>query len=147
MDLQNTMNAQELARLEAQVNAFNKSIGGERQVQQDLGRDQFLKLLMAQLQNQDPTSPMEDKQFIAQMAEFSALEQMTNLSSEFTRVAGLISSGQAVSLLGREVAVTDGENVIEGVVEAVQSGDNPQVRVHGTFYDYSAVQTIKGATE
>ncbi|MFP4483605.1 MAG: flagellar hook assembly protein FlgD [Spirochaetaceae bacterium] len=147
MDLQNTMNAQEMARLEAQVDAFNKSIGSERQVQQDLGRDQFLKLLMAQLQNQDPTSPMEDKQFIAQMAEFSALEQMTNLSTEFTRVAGLVSSGQAVSLLGREVAVADGESVIEGVVEAVQSGDNPQVQVNGTFYDYGAVQTIKGATE
>ncbi len=147
MDLQNTMNAQEMARLEAQVNAFNKSIDGERQVQQDLGRDQFLKLLMTQLQNQDPTSPMEDKQFIAQMAQFSSLEQMTNLSSEFTRVAGLISSGQAVSLLGREVAVTSGDTVIEGVVEAVQSGDNPQVRVDGTFYDYSAVQTIKGAAE
>jgi flagellar basal-body rod modification protein FlgD len=147
MDLQNTMNAQELSRVEAQVNAFNKSIEGDRQPQQDLGRDQFLKLLMTQLQNQDPTSPMEDKQFIAQMAEFSALEQMTSLSSEFARMSGLISSGQAVSLLGKEVELTQNGATISGTVQEVQSGENPQVRVNGTFYDYSAVQTIKGATE
>lgn len=147
MDLQNTMNAQELSRVEAQVNAFNKSIESDRQPQQELGRDQFLKLLMTQLQNQDPTSPMEDKQFIAQMAEFSALEQMTSLSSEFARMSGLISSGQAVSLLGKEVEVTQNGQSVSGTVEEVQSGENPQVRVNGTFYDYSAVQTIKGAAE
>jgi flagellar basal-body rod modification protein FlgD len=147
MDLQNTMNAQELSRVEAQVNAFNKSIESDRQPQQELGRDQFLKLLMTQLQNQDPTSPMEDKQFIAQMAEFSALEQMTSLSSEFARMSGLISSGQAVSLLGKEVEVTQNGQSVSGTVQEVQSGENPQVRVNGTFYDYSAVQTIKGAAE
>ena len=147
MDLQNTMNAQELARVEAQVNSFNDTLGRDRVAQTDLGRDQFLELLMTQLQNQDPTSPMEDKQFIAQMAEFSALEQMTNLSSEFAQMAGLISSGQAISLIGKEVEVAQGGELVRGRVDEVQSGDNPQVRVNGTYYDYSAVQTVKGATE
>ncbi|WP_156647193.1 flagellar hook assembly protein FlgD [Lentibacillus sp. JNUCC-1] len=47
----------------------------------DLGKDEFMKILMAQLQNQDPLNPMEDKEFISQMASFSSLEQMMNMSA------------------------------------------------------------------
>jgi flagellar basal-body rod modification protein FlgD len=45
-----------------------------------LGKDAFLQILITQLQNQDPTSPMDDKEFIAQMAQFSSLEQMQNMT-------------------------------------------------------------------
>lgn len=47
----------------------------------DLGKDEFLKLLMAQIQNQDPLNPMDDREFIAQMTTFSSLEQMMNMAS------------------------------------------------------------------
>lgn len=47
----------------------------------NLDKDAFLKILMTQLQNQDPSSPMDDKAFIAQMAQFSQLEQMTNMTN------------------------------------------------------------------
>lgn len=47
----------------------------------NLGKEEFLKILMAQLENQDPLNPMEDKDFIAQMATFSQLEQLMNISN------------------------------------------------------------------
>ncbi len=50
-----------------------------------LGKDAFLKLLVTQLKNQDPLSPMDDKEFIAQMAQFSSLEQMKNLDKNLSQ--------------------------------------------------------------
>ena len=50
----------------------------------DLDKDAFLRLLVTQLRSQDPLSPMEDREFIAQMAQFSSLEQMQNLNEAFT---------------------------------------------------------------
>ena len=51
-----------------------------RAVSKELDKEAFLKLLIAQLANQDPMNPMEDREFIAQMAQFSSLEQMANMS-------------------------------------------------------------------
>lgn len=53
----------------------------QRQPSPDLGKDEFMKILLAQLQNQDPLNPMEDRDFIAQMTSFSSLEQMMNMTS------------------------------------------------------------------
>ena len=62
-----------------------------------LGKDAFLKILMAQLQNQDPMNPMEDKDFIAQMAQFSSLEQMTNMVTSFEKMANSQAQSQMIA--------------------------------------------------
>lgn len=71
-----------------------------------LGKDDFMKILIAQLQNQDPTNPMEDTEFIAQMAQFSALEQTMNLTKAFEKFAESQSQSQLIqynSFVGKNV--------------------------------------------
>lgn len=71
-----------------------------------LGKDDFMKLLIAQLQNQDPTNPMKDNEFIAQMAQFSALEQTMNLAKSFEKFAEAQTQSQMIqytSFVGKDV--------------------------------------------
>ncbi len=143
MEISNLMSGDQLARLESRVSRFNNELNEGKPPTQSLGKDDFLKLLITQLQNQDPTAPMEDREFIAQMAQFSSLEQMTNMSGEFSRLARLISSGQALNLLGREVEVVQGEQTVSGRVSEVTGGDYPQLMVNGTYYDYSQVRRVQ----
>ena len=83
---------------------------------QEMGKDQFLQLLIAQLQNQDPTSPQENTEFIAQMAQFSALEAMNNMSDAFLQ-------SQTFSLVGRGIIgrVFDLEGIPSQIIGVVDS--------------------------
>src|SRR6185312_1087104 len=87
-----------------------------------MGKDDFMKLLIAQLQNQDPTNPMKDNEFIAQMAQFSALEQTMNLSKSFEKFAEAQTQAQMIqytSFVGKnvtwhELKLDDQGNPIKG---------------------------------
>jgi flagellar basal-body rod modification protein FlgD len=119
----------------------------------DLGKDTFLKLLISQMRNQDPLNPVDDKEFLAQMAQFSTLEQIQNLSNAMEKGLDNLSSTvedklaetykalvginnnlllqqnfQAMNLLGKEVVAkllsAEGqEEMIEGMVERVAFKD------------------------
>ena len=81
MSFTTTMNATEKFQTQNAVDSFNKTLTvNGRKTSNELGKDDFLKILIAQLSNQDPTNPLENTDFIAQMAQFSSLEQMTNMS-------------------------------------------------------------------
>ncbi|MFD2116826.1 flagellar hook capping FlgD N-terminal domain-containing protein [Paenibacillus yanchengensis] len=73
----------------------------KREAGDALGKDQFMKILVAQLRNQDPMQPMQDKEFIAQMAQFTSVEQLMNITGELTLLRQNI--GTASNLIGKEV--------------------------------------------
>ncbi|WP_333760506.1 flagellar hook capping FlgD N-terminal domain-containing protein, partial [Treponema paraluiscuniculi] len=72
----------------------------------ELGKDDFLHLLIAQLTHQDPTAPMQDTQFIAQMAQLSSLEQMANMSAQVEKLGTLFDNTEALQAVGKMVEVT-----------------------------------------
>jgi flagellar basal-body rod modification protein FlgD len=81
-----------------------------RETNSDLGKDAFLKILITQLSNQDPLDPLKDKDFIAQMAQFSTLEQMTNMNKSIEQMNAL-TKGSAVNYIGRVVEYEDEEGL------------------------------------
>ena len=136
------LNAEEQANLTQYVNDFNNKINPERKPQQSLGKNDFLKLLITQLSYQDPTSPMEDKEFIAQMAQFSTLEQMTSMAADFSKLTAMITGSEASSALGKNVELIDGERLVQGTVKAVTRDDVPQVLVNGAYYNWNQVKKV-----
>lgn len=104
-----------------------------------LGQDDFLKILIVQLQNQDPMQPMQDRDFIAQMATFSSLEQMTNMSKAMQEMRGMML-GQATSYIGKEInyeinvydASTGsflGKDLLSGFVTGIESEQGKTILV------------------
>lgn len=83
----------------------------------DLGQDDFLELMIAQLQNQDPTNPSDSAEFLSQIAQFSMVEGVSDLNTQFSDFTSLFDSSQtmdAINLVGRSVMT--GTNV--GYLEA-----------------------------
>jgi flagellar basal-body rod modification protein FlgD len=145
--LQSVMSAQEKAETARLVDAENKKLSYQLNQKttlpnQSLGRDDFIKILLTQLAHQDPTAPMEDKEFIAQMAQFSSLEQMTNMAADFAKMARLLKVTEASGALGKAVELNLEDETVQGVVQAVTRDEMPHILVNGRYYDWDQVTTV-----
>ena len=103
-----------------------------------LGKDAFLRLMIAQLNNQDPLSPQDNSEFVAQLAQFSTVEGIGNLNDSFSSFSNNMSSSQALqasSLVGRNVQVkTDvaqfnGTNLVKGFIELPAATSQVEISV------------------
>jgi flagellar basal-body rod modification protein FlgD len=128
-----------------------------------LGKDDFLKILMVQLQNQDPTNPLQDKDFIAQMATFSSLEQMTNMNSSMQKLVQMQEQDSLIAFsefAGKEIKwhkliESDDPDVqpsIEegtGIVASIQFKNGSAVFVleDGTELTPANISEVKGGSQ
>jgi flagellar basal-body rod modification protein FlgD len=119
----------------------------KRKVGKEMDKDAFLKLLVTQLKNQDPMKPMQDTEFISQMAQFSSLEQMTNMNKLIESQNNFASLSQASNMIGKTVTVVpNGKNAqpVTGKVDEVRStGGKTFVVVGGEAYESGLVATVK----
>ena len=106
----------------------------------ELGKDAFLQLMIAQLQNQDPLSPAKGEDFIAQLAQFSSVEGIQNINSGIDELATAFRSSQALeasSLVGRQVQVStdtatlSSSGPVRGTIDLATSVSNLQLFIEG----------------
>ena len=126
--------------------ASNVSADGSYQDSNSLtNKNQFLLLLVNELQNQDPTAPTDEKQTLSQLAQFSSLEQMQNLNTTLTASSGFGQVAQSATLIGKTISTaTDSDSGVSGVVTSVSlSGGKTYLQVGGQSVDASTITGIK----
>lgn len=143
MPVTNTNNYTDLTNLTVTNNTTtNSTSSATTATNNELGKDAFLKLLIAELSNQDPLNPVEDREFISQMATFSSLEQMQNMNKTLESMSEA-NKFSAVSYIGKAIAFTNDEGKqVPAMVNAVwfengktildtTEGDVPLEKVEG----------------
>jgi flagellar basal-body rod modification protein FlgD len=140
------MSPQEKLNASIAANETNKKHKtGEAGEKNSLGKDSFLKLLVTELRHQDPTKPMEDRDFIAQMAQFSSLEQMSNISREMRNLVASSKSSEAYGMLGKEIEAYNpaGNKKIQGTVSSVFfKGEEIMLNVGGEEVSMKFVHSV-----
>ena len=126
--------------IEGITNSNGFSANGTAKAGDELGKDDFLNLLVTQLQYQDPLNPMDSADFTAQLAQFSSLEQLTNMSTqlgELTATQTALTNSQAVAYIGRTVLSNgNASHITEGLAEPLQVNlDAPAAEVFISVYD------------
>ncbi|MBO5288226.1 MAG: flagellar hook assembly protein FlgD [Spirochaetales bacterium] len=143
--------SREMMRTKMQVETLNKTITKSGQaMKQQLDKDDFLKLLVTELQHQDPTNPMQDREFIAQMAQFSSMEQMMNMNKSMESIVDKFNFQTTYGLLGKNVEIISQgteegaePKTVNGVVKSVsRNGSEVSVMVNGETYPISEIKTI-----
>lgn len=120
--------------------------GGSAAQSSNIGIQDFLKILTAQLNNQDPLKPVDNQEFVAQIAQFATLEQSRQLNVKIDSLLTLQSSTQSIGLLGKTVDVNQDGQVISGKVTALSlDSGQPLLTVtaaSGAFQDNVTVSQI-----
>ncbi len=123
----------------------NKQDAAARKTGGELGKNDFLNLLVTQLRYQDPLQPVDDKEFIAQMAQFSSLEQMQNMNGSMTK-------SQAFTLIGKVITATTTDdktlevNSVQGTVSSVKMKDGKTfVVVNNKDIDVDSITQVDDA--
>src|SRR4051812_9227333 len=113
---------------------------------QTLGKDDFLKLLVGQLQHQDPLAPSDDQQWIGQMAQFSQHEQVSNTAETTQKIVDTLNMNGTLSLIGRTVTYLDEAGAAHtGAVQTVDvAGGTASLTVNGVGgIDAGSVTQVK----
>ena len=88
-----------------------------------LGFEDLLKIVLTQLTYQDPLKPMENFEFVSQLAQFAQIQQTTNMSDSLQTLVAAQSTSQAATLLGKLVDIPAGQAVLTGKVTAIAFGE------------------------
>ena len=108
-----------------------------------MNEQDFLQLLITELQNQDPTNPLDPTSEASQLAQFSSLQATNNLDSEFTQYSQMSELTQGATLIGKNVTVTSGENTVTGTVQSVQmSNGNAMLQINNQLYPMSGISNV-----
>lgn len=103
---------------------------GAQSASANIGIQDFLKILTAQLNNQDPLKPVDNEQFVAQIAQFATLEQSRQLNVKIDDLLSTQSAIQSVGLLGKTVDVNQGGFLLSGLVTALDvSSGTPLITI------------------
>src|SRR5712691_4452906 len=105
-----------------------------------LGLQDFMKILLTQLAYQDPMKPMDNQQFMSQIAQFTTLEQSQQLNQKIDQLLAIESATQSIGLIGKTVNVSAASGPLSGVVIALSfSTGDPQLTVHTTAGDVTGI--------
>lgn len=128
-----------------EVNQYGQAYGDQKTegVKQELDREAFLKILVAQLRNQDPLNPIDGENFIAQMAQLSALEQLTTLNQKVVELGSMQQETRALAFLNKQVSVErpTGE-ILQGKVESVIMGPEPRLLINQEYFFLGALREV-----
>ena len=143
---------------QSQLDSILKKLGVQKEEDNSrgnkdtLGQSDFLKLMTTQLQNQDPFAPMENAEFIAQMAQFTSLEQTKEMSTDLQQLRQSYSLTQGTALMGKPVKVATGEKenqvFTNGIVTDLKVNKDGDVSVilNGQTYDLDSVIEVHSET-
>ncbi|MGL5254130.1 MAG: flagellar hook capping FlgD N-terminal domain-containing protein [Brevinema sp.] len=121
MTVNTQMSSAEMRMLEQEVNTFNSQLKEKQQIvsKNSLEESDFLALLITQLKTQDPTKPMDDKEFMGQMAQFTSLKQMSSVAENMAKFTKEFDFSKNVAIIGKEVTWDDGSMERTGIVDSV----------------------------